>query len=402
MPRSILHVDMDAFFASVEMLDNPELRGKPLIVAGKSEMHGVVSAASYEARAFGIKSAMPTATAMRLCKNLIRVPGRHGRYSELSHQIFELVGKFTPQIEVVSVDEAYLDVTGSEKLFGDAVNIAREIKKSIKREVGLSCSVGVASSKMVAKIASDFQKPDGLTIVPFGAEAKFLAPLSPRRMPGIGARASELLSELDIKTLGELASYPANALAGHLGSRAIILQERAVGIDHEPVSSQNTKAFRRGGSKQISCERTLHKFTRDRDKLHKHLLQMADDIATRLRKKRVLCRNVTLKLRDDKFDTFTRSATFSASTDISAEILQSAWALYEASPIREPRSVRLIGLGVSKLSPSDEGQMELLVDERREKTRELERTVDSIRKKMGSGAIKRATNLDKPNRQEPG
>ncbi|MHC4505224.1 MAG: DNA polymerase IV, partial [Planctomycetota bacterium] len=377
MTRAILHVDMDAFFAGVEVLDNPALKGKPVVVGGSPESHGVVAAASYEARAFGVRSAMPMATALRLCPEAVRVGARHGRYSEVSRAVFEILRRFTPLVEPVSVDEAYLDVTGSGRLLGDAGKIARRIKRAVAGEVGLTCSIGVATTKLVAKIASDFNKPDGLTVVEPGHEADFLAPMELRKLPGVGPKTAESLLEMGVRTLGELARYPADVLEERFGSIGPDLAARARGEDDSAVAGGGEPA------KQISSETTLKDFTDDLNEIDRILLGLAEEVARRAREADLQSRTVTLKLRDDKFRTRTRAETLKRPTDMAREIAAAARALYRKNRPAKGRKVRLLGVALSKLAPAGSGQAELFVDESRERQRRAEKTVDAIRKAMG-------------------
>jgi len=400
MTRAILHVDMDAFFAGVEVLDNPALKGKPVVVGGSPESHGVVAAASYEARAFGIKSAMPMATALRLCPDAVRVGARHGRYSEVSRAVFAILRRSTPLVEPVSVDEAYLDVTGSGRLLGDAENIARRIKRAVAGEIGraryrarlpvrrtnapgLTCSIGVATTKLVAKIASDFNKPNGLTVVEPGREAEFLAPMGIRKLPGVGPKTAESLRGMGVRTLGELALYPAEVLEEHFGSVGPGLAARARGEDDSAVAGGGEPA------KQISSETTLKDFTDDIDEIDRILLGLAEEVARRAREAETQGRTGTLQLRDDRFRTRTRAETLKRPTDMAREIAAAARSLYRKNRPAKGRKVRMLGVALSKLAPAGSGQVELLVDEARERQRRAEKAVDAIRKAMGKDAVKR-------------
>ncbi len=411
MTRAILHVDMDAFFAGVEVLDNPALKGKPVVVGGSPESHGVVAAASYEARAFGIKSAMPMATALRLCPEAVRVGARHNRYAEVSRTVFEILRRFTPLVEPVSVDEAYLDVTGSGRLLGDAGKIARRIKCTVAEEIGraryrarlpvrrtnapgLTCSIGVATTKLVAKIASDFDKPNGLTVVEPGQEADFLAPMDIRKLPGVGPKTAKSLLAMGVRTLGELARYPADVLEERFGSVGPDLAARARGEDDSAVAGGGEPA------KQISSETTLKDFTDDLDEIDRILLDLAEKVARRAREAETEGRTVTLKLRDDKFRTRTRAETLKQPTDMAREIAAAARSLYRKNRPAKGRKVRLLGVALSKLAPAGSGQAELFVDEARERQRRAEKAVDAIRKAMGKDAVKRGRFLDARPRDE--
>ncbi len=384
-PRAILHVDMDAFFASVEVLDDPALAGKPVVVGGDPEGHGVVAAASYEARAFGVRSAMPMATALGACPDIVRVPARHERYREVSKEVFRVLERFTPLVEPVSVDEAYLDVTGSRALHGDARAIAAAIKRAIREELGLSCSVGVATTKLVAKVASDFEKPGGLTFVEPGREAQFLAPLAALKLPGIGPKTAEALHGIGVRTLGRLARASPEALGSIVGPHGAELIARARGQDLSPV----VPACEREAAKQISSETTLGEFTDDLDEVDRILLGLAEEVARRAREGGLEGRTVTLKLRDDRFRTRSRAETLAIATDIAREIADVARALYRAGPVGRGRKVRLLGVALSKLAPAGSGQATLFVDESRERVRRAEKAMDEIRSALGRGAVKR-------------
>jgi DNA polymerase-4 len=376
---------MDAFFASVEILDDPSLSGKPVVVGGPPEGHGVVAAASYEARAHGVRSAMPMATALRLCPDVVRVPARHGRYAEVSREVFRILERYTPLVEPVSIDEAYLDVTGSGRLFGDAREIAARVKRAIREELGLTCSVGVAATKLVAKVASDFRKPDGLTVVEPGREAEFLAPLPVEKLPGVGPRTAEALHEMGVRTLGRLARSLPETLEGVFGSQGPHLVARARGEDASAV----VPAHEGGSAKQISSETTLVEFTDDVDEVDRVLLALAEEVARRAREGGLEGRTVTLKLRDDRFRTRTRAETLPAPTDIALEIADAARTLYRAGPVGRGRKVRLLGVALSKLTPAGLGQVELFTDESRERARRAERAIDEIRRALGSDSVKR-------------
>jgi DNA polymerase-4 len=387
---------MDAFFASVEILDDPALAGKPVVVGGDPAGHGVVAAASYEARAFGVRSAMPMATALRACPDIVRVPARHGRYREVSREVFKVFERFTPLVEPVSIDEAYLDVTGSAALHGDARAVAAAVKRAIREELRLGSSVGVATTKLLAKIASDFEKPDGLTVVEPGREAEFLAPLAVEKLPGIGPKTAEALHEAGVRTLGRLARCSAEALGSVLGPHGADLIARARGEDASPV----VPSAEREAAKQISSETTLGEFTDDVDEVDRILLGLAEEVARRARKSGLEGRTVTLKLRDDRFRTRTRAETLRAPTDIALEIAARARALYRASPVARGRKVRLLGVALSKLAPAGSGQATLLPDEARERVRRAEKAMDEIQDALGRGAVKRGRLLLGRDRKE--
>src|SRR4051812_8071109 len=275
--RTILHVDLDAFFASVEQRDRPELRGKPVAVGmGGTNDRGVVAAASYEARVFGVHSAMPIRTAKRLCPDCIFVPVDGTKYASVSRDVMAVLRRFTPLVEPISIDEAFLDVTASRALFGDGATIGRLIKDAVREDVSLTASVGVATTKLVAKIASDLRKPDGLVVVEPGDEAAFLDPLPISRLWGVGAQTATALREYGVRTIGDLAGLPADLLVRRFGRHGAALGERARGIDDDPVSGGEA-------AKSIGHEHTFDVDTSDRDVIERTLLAMADGVASRLR-----------------------------------------------------------------------------------------------------------------------
>lgn len=382
--RAIIHVDMDAFYASVEQLDNPELRGKPIIVAGSPEERGVVSAASYEVRPYGVRSAMPTSKAMRLCPHAIRVQPRMHRYEEVSEMIFDIFHRVTPLVQGVSLDEAFLDVTGCQRLHGDPVSIARRIKLTIKKESNLTASVGVASTRFAAKIASDLKKPDGLMIVPADKTLEILGPLQVSRIWGVGPAMAKHLEKLGIKTIGQLREWPLSALVDKLGNSGQDLYNLAHGIDNSEVIPDEKE-------KSISHECTFSKDVSDVSILEMTLLEQADKVATRLRERNLSGRVVFIKLRYDDFSTVTRRRTIPTPTNIGDVIHHNACELMRQRTEAGSRPVRLIGVGVGGFGPIEQGELfsTSLADPRRMERRE--NTADLIRRKIGDNAIQRAS-----------
>ena len=380
--RQIIHVDMDAFYASVEILDNPEYVGKPVIVGGDSKSRGVVCAASYAARKYGVHSAMPTVQAVRLCPNGVFLPVRMSRYAELSRQIRIIFERYTPQIEPISLDEAFLDVTGSIGLFPSAEEIGHGIKKSIKGELGLVASVGIAPNKFLAKLASDLKKPDGFMVITEENKQAILDPLPVRRIWGVGKVTEQVLVSSGIRTIAQLRKTPVESLEEIIGNQAEHLLRLAQGVDDSEVES-----FRE--AKSISSEETFGTDVDDKDILLKVLLNQVDEVSQRLREEGLAAKTITLKLRYGDFRTVTRSTTFDDPTNITKVLWEQAkntfliWKKKSAGPLR------LLGFGASHLVREGSGQLQLFCDEEEQKQKKLDQTIDRIRSKFGDGAVKR-------------
>jgi DNA polymerase-4 len=378
--RVILHVDLDAFFAAVEQRDRPELRGKPVIVGGGGpNQRGVVSTASYEARKFGVHSAMPLRTAGRLCPQgiFLEVDGR--KYQAESRRVMAILRRFTPMVQPVSIDEAFLDVTASRALFGDGEAIGRQIKDAVHGETGLTISVGVATTKLVAKVASDLRKPDGLVVVPPGEEASFLAPLAISRLWGVGEKTAVALAEYGVKTIGDLASLPPDALERRLGKHGASLVARAHGIDPDPVAGGEP-------AKSIGHEHTFDRDTADRDVIERTLLGMADGVAGRLRSSGIRAVTITLKLRDSAFNTITRQTSLEVPADLTEPIFEAAVTLLRRE--LHGQKIRLVGVTASNFRDREQlGLFEGDGDPRRHAAAEA---LDKIRSKYGSRAVTRA------------
>jgi DNA polymerase-4 len=377
--RTILHVDLDAFFAAVEQRDRPELRGKPVIVGGGGPNdRGVVSTASYEARRFGVHSAMPLRQAGRLCPNGIFVPVDGAKYLRVSKQVMAVLRRFTPLVQPVSIDEAFLDVTGSRALFGDGETIARLVKAGVRDETELTISVGVATTKLVAKIASDLRKPDGLVVVPPGEEAAFLAPLPIARLWGVGAKSASALREYGVRTIGDLAALPADLLVRRFGKHGAALAERARGLDADPVSGRDP-------AKSIGHEHTFDIDTSDREQIERTLLAMAEGVAGRLRDSGVKASTVAVKIRDSSFRTITRQRTLPEPTDLTEPIFKIALEL--ARPEVRGLRIRLLGVTASGLGERDQLALFAADDPRRRRAIEA---ADVVRHRYGERAITRA------------
>jgi DNA polymerase IV len=385
MTRTILHVDMDAFYASVEQRDNPDLQGKPVIVGADPHERGVVSAASYEARKFGVHSAMPSRTAHKLCPQGIFVFPNMRKYSEVSRQIIVILEGFTPLVEPLSIDEAFLDVTGAARMFGDAITIARRIKSEIRSQTGLTASVGVAPNKFLAKLASDLKKPDGLVVITEEDKVQMLAPLPVSRIWGVGKVTGKRLQELGIQTIGDLQHFPIEELRQWFGNTAAHLNALALGEDDRAVETD-------GESKSISSEHTFDVDTADMDQIKSCLLEQCDEVGSRLRQEKVAARTVQLKLRYSDFTTVTRRRTLPNPTQDEMMLYEVTGQLLDAEKIKG-KCIRLIGVGGSNLV-SPEVQSDLFGQEDEKRTR-LAKAVDELRGKLGQGAIKRGTSLKK-------
>jgi DNA polymerase IV len=378
--RTILHVDLDAFFAAVEQRDRPELRGRPVVVggAGGEDARGVVSAASYEARRFGIHSAMSLREAYRRCPEAVFLPVAGRRYQAASRDVMEILRRFTPLIEPISIDEAFLDVTASAALFGDGPAIAARIKDDVHAEVGLTVSVGVARTKLVAKIASDLRKPDGLVVVAAGDEATFLAPLPIGRLWGVGEKTAAALSEYSVRTIGDLAALPPDLMVRRFGKHGASLVDRARGIDPDPVHDGDP-------AKSVGHEHTFDVDTSDPEVIERTLLAMAEGVAGRLRSAGVRAGTVTVKIRDDAFRTITRQRTLPEPTDLTDPIY--ATALDLARPELRGMRVRLLGVTASNLGEREQLSLFEATDPRRRRAVEA---ADSLRRRYGEGAVTRA------------
>ena len=354
MPRTILHADLDAFFASVEQLDNPELQGRPVVVGGPPEARGVVAAASYEARRFGVRSAMPMSRALRLCPQAVQVSPRFDRYAEVSRLVMAIFRDVTPLVEPLSLDEAFLDA--SESAIGGAAHggphgLARELKRRVKEETGLTVSIGVGTNKTVAKIASDMGKPDGLVVVAPGQEASFLAPLPVRSLWGVGPRAEEALAEMGIRTIGELARADAAALTARFGVRGQWLHSMANGLDDRPVETEHER-------KSVGAENTFPHDLSDGPELRQVLSRVAQDVARRLREKGVKARTVVLKLRFSDFRTITRQTSLAEGVDSAHQLTAAAGALLDKAA-RPGDRFRLLGIHGANLQADGEAQLRL-------------------------------------------
>ena len=391
--RTILHVDLDAFFAAVEQRDRPELRGLPVIVGGDPRGRGVVSAASYEARAFGVHSAMSLREAVRRCPDGVFLPVDGRRYQRASRDVMAVLRRFTPLVEPISIDEAFLDVTGSVALFGDGPTIAAAIKAAVREEVGLTASVGVATTKLVAKVASDLRKPDGLVVVEPGSEAAFLAPLPIGRLWGVGEKTATALAEFGVRTIGDLAALPPDVVVRRFGKHGASLVDRARGIDPDRVHEGEP-------AKSIGHEHTFDVDTSDPEVIERALLGMADGVSGRLRSAGVKAATIAVKIRDSSFRTITRQRTLAEPTDMTEPIFRAALEL--ARPEVRGIRVRLLGVTASHLGERDQLGLFATDDPRRRAAIEA---ADAIRRRYGADAVTRGrlvgSNLPAPFERDP-
>ncbi|HCK51813.1 MAG TPA: DNA polymerase IV [Planctomycetaceae bacterium] len=382
----ILHVDMDAFYASVEERERPELRGQPIIVGGTPERRGVVAAANYLARKNGVHSAMPASRAKQLCPQAVFLPSRLDHYAKVSRQIRDIFHRYTPLVEPLSLDEAFLDVTGSEKLFGSPVEIGRQIKQAIFEELQLVASVGIASTKFVAKVASDLEKPDGFVIVESGQDQQFLDPLPVGRIWGVGRVTGQVFERLGVRTIRDLRGLPQETLRQQFGDHGRHLWELAHGIDDRRVTPDRE-------AKSISHETTFSEDIEDPDALRAWILELTEQVVRRLRRHKLLGRTVHLKVRFSDFRTITRSITLPRSTNVTQDIWKAAEELFSNRLPAQHQPVRLLGVGISGLDNPEQIQRSLFGDEDHAAQTNLDHAADQIRDKFGSTSIGRASGL---------
>lgn len=386
----ILHVDMDAFYASVEEREQPHLAGKPLIVGGTPDGRGVVCAANYAAREFGVHSAMPTATAIRKCPDATIIPPRMDFYADVSRQIREIFHRYTPVVEPLSLDEAFLDVNGSTKLFGTVENIGRQIKAEIKSELSLVASVGVAPNKFLAKLASDLQKPNGFTIIEPEKVQSTLDPLPVQRIWGIGKVTTQRMAKIGIRTIADLRRLSREELQNQFGAAGLKFWNLARGIDDREV-----EADRR--AKSVSHETTFASDVEDIDELSAWLLELTELVAARLRRKGIVGGTIHLKIRYHDFDTYTRSRSLPSATNKTDLLWATAKHLLFSELPERPLKVRLIGMGVSNLRTGQHQQLELFADDHHEdnsRPSRLDELTDEIRQRFGSAALRRASTVE--------
>ncbi|NOX43732.1 MAG: DNA polymerase IV [Gammaproteobacteria bacterium] len=378
----IIHVDMDAFYASVEERERPEIAGHPVIVGGAPDKRGVVSAANYNARQFGVHSAMPTAQAVKLCPHAILLPGNMALYSHVSRQIRSVFERYTPLVEPLSLDEAFLDVDASRRLHGNAEEIGKKIKQDIKAELALVASVGVAPNKFLAKIASDIKKPDGFVVVDAEKIQAFLDPLPVNRLWGVGKSTLKHLNKLNVFNIKDIRQLPQSFLQRQLGKHGLHLWELAQGIDARPVVTNHQ-------AKSISNERTFEKDIEDKKVLRAHLLQLVEQVSWRLRQGNLVCRVVRIKIRLSNFKTITRSVTLTDPTQSTQNIWKAAATLLDKFVSENIGPIRLVGFGASDLDHPAPQQG--LFSDSIEPQRKIDCVADQINKRFGAAALRRGT-----------
>ncbi len=380
--RHILHVDMDAFYAAVEQLDRPELRGQPILVGGNPQSRGVVTTASYEARPFGCHSAMPMSRAVRLCPQAIVVPPRFERYAEISRQVFTILESLTPLVEPLSIDEAFLDIAGSVRLFGTPEQMARALKQRIRAETGLTASVGVAPNKFIAKLASDYDKPDGLVVVGPDQVQAFLDPLPIGRLWGVGKATLPRFEALGIRTFADARRLEEAQLQEQFGDSGAHFFRLVRGFDDRPVVPDRE-------AKSISHETTFAVDISDPDELRAVLLHQLEQVAGRLRRHGLSARTVQLKIRSAEFVTVTRRTSLEQATDLTDVLWHAAAGLFETWARQKLGPARLIGVGVSQLACTGDRQLALFDQRDEARQRRLDQTIDVIRQRFGDDAIGR-------------
>jgi DNA polymerase-4 len=391
MARCIFHIDLDAFFVSVEQALNPKLKGKPVIVGGDPERRGVVASASYEARPFGIHAGMPSSKARRLCPQAIFIRSHFSLYKDASAKFMKILGDFSPAIEPLGFEEAYLDVTGCEEPYGSHRQLALAIKERINKELKITASVGIATCKVVAKIASDLCKPDGLLEIAPGKELTFLNPLPIAKLPGVGEKTEQTLKEMGITTIGELASLPLDTIERRLGATGAMLHSYARGIDDREVEAP-------GEAKSISQELTFAHDTLDRNFLEANLHNLCQEVCQDLRSQNKRAKCVAIKLRYADFKTITRQVTLQEASDVTRVVFATAQQLLSKTLAQQEKPIRLIGIRVSSLV-GEEKQLPMF-DPRVAKLGHLDQAVDKIRNKYGPMAIKTGDDIFSENSTE--
>jgi len=387
--RIIFHVDMDAFFVSVEELYDPSLKGKAVVVGGQREERGVVSAASYEARKFGVHSAMPLRTAAKMCPHAVFVDGHPDRYRECSEKVYRVLGGFTPKVEMASIDEAYLDMTGTERLHGPSLKAAHNLHQRMKTETGLNCSVGIGSSRLIAKVSSGQAKPNGVLYILPGEEAKFLAPLDVREIPGVGKVMESNLHALGIKKVGDLAQLEESELENRFGKWGLALAGKARGED--AGGWFDTEVAADHDAKSISHEHTYNEDTADPARLESTLMRLSEMVGRRLRESNFYARTLQLKLRYTDFTTITRAHTLPAPTQLDIEIFEHIRMLFRKN-WRKGSEIRLLGVQASHFT-MQAAQIDLLEGDRQQRWKDALAAADKLRDKFGESSVGLAAGL---------
>lgn len=389
MLHTYFHVDMDAFFVSVEELYDPSLKGKPVVVGGRADQRGVVAAASYAARSFGIHSAMPLREAARLCPQAVFLPGHPERYRESSAAVRQVLMQFSPIVEMASIDEAYLDMTGTERLHGPSMKSADSLHKTMQHETQLNCSVGISTARVVAKVASDQAKPNGVLHVLPGHEASFLAPLDVRRLPGVGKVTEARLREFGVRTIGDLAKLTESALGRKIGDGLQALIEKAQG--HDAGGWYDQEVGSNDEPKSISHEHTFDRDECNAAALESMLARLTEMVCRRLREHQLHARKVQIKLRYSNFTTYTRAHTFERATQLDAEVLEIVRDLFRTN-WEKGRAVRLIGVQTNSLQVGS-GQLQLLASEQETRLKHAMNAVDALRDRFGESAVSLASGM---------
>ncbi len=388
MARCIFHIDLDAFFVSVEQALNPKLKGKPVIVGGDPERRGVVASASYEARPFGIHAGMPSSKARRLCPQALFIRSHFSLYKDASAKFMKILGDFSPYIEPLGLDEAYLDVTGCEEPYGSPQKLALAIKERIYKELKITASVGIATCKVVAKIASDLCKPDGLLQIAPGEEQAFLNPLPVAKLPGVGKKTEQSLKETGVTTIGELASLPLGTIKRQFGATGAVIHSYARGVDAREVEAP-------GEAKSISQQLTFARDTLDRNFLEANLHNLCQEVCQELRSQNKRAKCVAIRLRYADFKTITRQVILKEASDVTQVIFATAQQLLSKALAQQEKPVRLIGIRISSLV-GEEKQLPMF-DSGTEKPEHLDKAIDKIRRKYGSTAIKTGNSISSEN-----
>jgi DNA polymerase IV len=382
--KTIFHVDMDAFFVSVEELSDPSLKGKAVVVGGQRDERGVVSAASYEARKFGVHSAMPLRTAAKLCPHAIFVDGHPDRYRECSAKVYEVLNTFSPLVEMASIDEAYLDMTGTDRLHGPPLRAAHALHNKVKSETQLNCSIGIGASRLIAKVSSAKAKPNGVLWVIPGQDAKFLAPLDVRDIPGVGKVMEQNLHALGIHQVADLARLEEDVLEEHFGKWGLALAGKARGED--AGGWFDTEVGEHSDPKSISHEHTFNEDTANQVQLETTLMRLTEMVARRLREHSFYARTIQLKLRYKDFTTITRAHSLAAPTQLDTEIFEQIRILFRKN-WKKGAEIRLLGVQMSSFEEAAPGQLDLLDDGRHQRWQQALAAADRLRDRFGEGSV---------------